>query len=214
MIRLIQGVDRDKFPRDIDAMHRNRAAVFATRLGWEVEVVNEWEIDKFDCVNPLYLISVDDRTGKYFGSTRLLPTTGPNMLRNVFSSLLDDGETVESATIWEASRFSVDPMKEVERSTNRLNRTTGELLCGIFEIGLIAGLTHIVAVYDARMARVFDRADCRAEVIGTPQRIGKVMAYSGFFEVSDEMLARVRSAAGIAGSVLESETVERLRFAA
>lgn len=210
MIRLIQGVDREKFPRDIDAMHRNRADVFANRLGWDVRVADDWEIDTFDFVNPLYLISIDARTGKYCGSTRLLPTTGPNMLRDVFSYLLDPGETIASATIWEASRFAVDPAKEGERSANRLNQTTGELLCGAFEIGIMAGLTHIVAVYDARMARVFERADCRAEIIGTPRQIGKVMAYTGFFEVTEDMLARVRSAAGITESVVETETAERL----
>jgi acyl homoserine lactone synthase len=136
------------------------------------------------------------------------------MLRDIFFSLLDEGETVASATIWEASRFSVDPAAEAERSPNRLNRTTGELICGAFEVGLMAGLTHLVAVYDARMARVFDRADCRAEVIGAPRRIGKVTAYAGFFEVSDDMLAHVRAAAGIEGSVLESATAEKLRFVA
>ncbi|MBI1868992.1 MAG: autoinducer synthase [Methylocystis sp.] len=214
MIRLIQGIMRSHFQRDIDAMHRNRAQVFACRLGWDVNVVDGWEIDKFDDANPLYLISIDPLTGNYCGSTRLLSTTGPNMLRDVFSQLLPDGEIVESATIWEGTRFAVDLSMETERVHNHLNRTTGELLCGAFEVGLMAGLTHIVAVFDVRMARVFKLARCPAEIIGTPRLIGKTMTYAGFFEVSEQMLARVRSAIGVTGSILESATVKLLPFAA
>jgi N-acyl-L-homoserine lactone synthetase len=214
MIRLVQGIDREKFPRDIDAMHRNRAEVFADRMGWEVDVVDGWEQDRFDDCNPLYLISIDSMTGAYCGSTRLLPTTGPNMLRDVFWSLLDEGETVASATIWEASRFSVDPAMEAARSANSLNRTTGELICGAFEVGLMAGLTHLVAVFDARMLRVFERANCHPDIIGTPRRIGCVTAYAGVFDVSEATLASVRAAAGITDTVLESTTAEAPCFVA
>jgi N-acyl-L-homoserine lactone synthetase len=66
----------------MDAMFRNRASVFSERLGWEVTVKDGRERDVFDDENPLYLISVDPYTGAYWGSLRLLPTTGPNMLRD------------------------------------------------------------------------------------------------------------------------------------
>jgi len=205
MIKLIRGVDKNQYKPLIDAMYRNRADVFAERLGWDVHVEDGLEFDQFDQANPLYIVSVDPHTGKYRGSTRLLPTTGPNMLRDVFSCLLDDGDEIASATIWEGTRFSVDPDQDSVRSRKGVSVVTGELLCGAFEIGLMAGLSHIVAVYDARMSRVFDRADCQAELIGRPQRIGKVMTYAGFFEVSEETLMRVRAAAGVTESVLEPD---------
>jgi len=214
MIRLVQGVDRKYFPKEIDAMHRNSAAVFAERLGWDVEVVYGWEIDAFDEANPLYLISLDNHTGEYRGSTRLLPTTGPNMLRDVFSCLLDEEETIESATIWEGTRFCVDINNTSERMSNILAYTSAEILCGICEIGLLAGLTHYVAVYDGRMARIFDRVQGQPEILGTPRQIGKVMTYAGFFEVSEDLLARVRSASGITESVLENATFLRGAVAA
>src|SRR5438270_5279176 len=116
MIRLIQGVDRARFGFEIDAMHRIRALTFADRLGWEVKVVDGWEIDEFDSINPLYLLSIDPRSGAVRGSLRLLPTTGPNMLRDVFSVLLDTGEVIESAVVWESSRFSIHPQFTSERS--------------------------------------------------------------------------------------------------
>jgi len=108
MIIALNGSDKADYPHYFNAMHRIRAEVFATRLNWDVRVENGFERDRFDDVNPLYLISIDERTGRVRGSVRLMPTTGPNMLRDVFPSLIPNEEIVESATIWECSRFSIE----------------------------------------------------------------------------------------------------------
>ena len=212
MIRLVQSKYKAQYSDEVDQMHRLRASVFSGRLGWDVQVVDGWEIDPFDALDPLYLISLDN-LGHVRGTLRLLPTTGPNMLRNVFHCLLPDGLVIESPRIWESSRFSVDLSLPAERSANRLNRVTGELLAGIVEVGMLAGLTHVVSVYDARMARVLKQAGCPADLVGEPRRIGEVMTYAGLFDTDEAMLGRIRAAAGLEGSVLEPETRE-LAFAA
>jgi N-acyl-L-homoserine lactone synthetase len=84
MLKLIEGSYASQFPREMDAMFRNRAQIFGERLGWEVVVKDGYERDRFDDLNPLYLVSVDPDTEAYQGSVRLLPTSGPNMLRDVF----------------------------------------------------------------------------------------------------------------------------------
>ena len=104
MLKLIEESYSSFFPKEMDAMFRNRAETFSERLGWEVMVKDGYERDRFDDANPLYLVSVDPDTEEYWGSLRLLPTTGPNMLRDVFPQLLD-GDYIESATIWECSRI-------------------------------------------------------------------------------------------------------------
>jgi acyl homoserine lactone synthase len=107
MITLIQGANRAYYPYEIDAMHRLRAQVFHERLGWDAKVENGWETDEYDDLNPLYLISEDDH-GEIRGAVRLLPTTGPNMLADVFSDLLPDGQAVRSATIWGSRSWNAD----------------------------------------------------------------------------------------------------------
>jgi N-acyl-L-homoserine lactone synthetase len=84
MLKLIEGSYASFFPKEMDAMFRNRAETLSERLGWEVKVKDGYERDRFDDANPLYLVSVDPDTEDYWGSLRLLPTTGPNMLRDVF----------------------------------------------------------------------------------------------------------------------------------
>ena len=204
MIYLVNGSERSVYPSLVDEMHRLRAKVFSERLGWEVEVKNGREVDRFDDCSPLYLISVNESTGRVEGSLRLLQTLGPNMLRDVFPSLLGPDEFIESPTIWESSRFSIDPDLPHERSAKRLSRVTTELLCGIVEVGLLAGLSHIVSVFDARMVRIFRSANCPADLIGKPARIGKVTAYAGLFEISREMRERIGTAGMQTEPVLRS----------
>lgn len=212
MITIIEGVDRDRHSSLIDQMFRMRAAVFADRLEWDVTVIEGWEIDRFDAEDPLYLLSVDVDTGALQGAVRLLPTTGANMLRDVFHVLVPDGAP-ESPLIWESSRFAVNPaaFDAVDRAqaNHIVNRTTIELLCGIVEVCRRAGIEHIVSVFDARMARIFRSIGCVFDVIGTPTRIGKTMTYAGVFDMSDEMRERLGEAGSLHAPVLAASTSVR-----
>lgn len=214
MIFAIEGVDRHAYPELFDQMFRMRAAVFADRLGWDVTVVDGKEVDRFDDEDPLYLLCVDELTHDLKGAVRLLPTTGPNMLRDVFSVLVPDG-SVESPLIWESSRFAINPTLSAgpdRLDVNRVvNTTTIELLCGLVEAAQLAGVEHIVSVFDARMARIFRAADCPYELIGMPTRIGKTMTYAGLFEISDVMRRRLGNAGDLQAPVLASPPVARAK---
>lgn len=152
-------------------MYRSRGRHFKDRHGWEVTVDGYGcEIDTFDDCNPLYVISTTTN-GTYQGSLRLLPTTGPNMLRDVFPQLLwdpaaehgRDEPIIESATIWESSRICADTP-----------RALPELALGLGEVALKAGLTGVVTVIDTRMLRLLKVMGCALDVIGFPKRIGDV----------------------------------------
>lgn len=205
MILAIEGVDRHLRPDLFEQMFRMRAAVFADRLGWDVTVVDGREVDRFDAEDPLYLLCINEVTEELRGAVRLLPTTGPNMLKDVFSVLIPDG-TVESPLIWESSRFAVNPELGVgpaRQDPNKVvNTTTVELLCGLVEAAQLAGVEHIVSVFDARMARIFRAVDCPYEPIGVPARIGRAMTYAGLFEISNAMRRRLGNKAGLYEPVL------------
>lgn len=202
MLKLVEGSYASFFPREMDAMFRNRAETFSDRLGWEVVVKDGYERDAFDDANPLYLVSVDPDTEEYWGSLRLLPTTGPNMLRDVFPQLLDSGY-IESATIWESSRICAAGVAgRLERNRNGINTVLSELILGIGEVAVAAGLTQIVSVFDARIFRVLKAAGCNPQIIGTPRRIGAVMSYAALFDTGEGPLKAFRAATGIERSVL------------
>ena len=203
MIRIIPRSSAQLFPDVVDAMFRCRAQTFHERLGWDVVVKDGYERDRFDDINPLYIASVDPTTGEYWGSIRIMPTTGPNMLRDVFSCLLDDGEVVESATIWEASRIcAVSKHGQPERAKGGVNYVVSEMCIAICELAPLAGLTQIVGVCDAPTFRVLRAAGCEPQMLGTPRRIGETMCYVGLFDADQATERALREGPGIEGSVL------------
>jgi N-acyl-L-homoserine lactone synthetase len=209
MLKLIEGAQASRFGREMDDMFRNRAEIFFNRLGWDVVVNNGYERDRFDDLNPLYLVSVDPVTGRYWGSLRLLPTTGPNMLRDVFPQLLEEGEVVESATIWESSRIcAVAAEGQPRQSKNGVHYVMSELVAGIGEVALMAGLTQIVSVFDARILRVLKALGCEPSIIGRPQRIGSVMSYAALFEPDPTRLESLRDELDMGPTVLAPEARE------
>jgi N-acyl-L-homoserine lactone synthetase len=70
-------------------------------------------------------------------------------------------------------------------------------------VAIIAGLTQIVSVFDARIFRVLRAAGCNPQIIGKPRRIGDTMCYAGLFDTGEGPLQSIRNAVGIQGSVLD-----------
>jgi acyl homoserine lactone synthase len=83
-----------------------------------------------------------------------------------------------------------------------VNSVLSELILGIGEVAVAAGLTQIVSVFDARIFRVLKAAGCNPQIIGTPQRIGGVMCYAGLFDTGEAPLQAFRAVAGVQHSVL------------
>ncbi len=203
MIRIFNRNTGKQHPRDIDAMFRLRKRVFHDLLKWDVSVRDDWEIDHYDDANPLYVLSYSDQTGRLRGSLRLLPTLGPNMLDDTFPILLGDNPQVRSASVWESSRFCIDPTISQDRGSNQVTIAAAELMCGVGELGLSSGLSHIVTVTDVFLERMFRRMGCPGERIGEPQRIGSVYAVAVAWEVTTDLLDRMKAVAEIGGPVLE-----------
>lgn len=156
MIKIFSGADRDRFSQDFDQMFRARAAIFKDRLGWEVDVEDGLEIDRYDrCDDTVYLVA-SDADGHLTGSLRLLPTTGDTMLRHEFSDFFDEPVDVESPTAWECTRFCVHPPRRGMRA-EAMRTVSSDLLIGLCELCLNSGIEHIVGLYDERMNRIYQR---------------------------------------------------------
>jgi acyl homoserine lactone synthase len=210
MIKVIPGQWRERHPTLIDEMHRLRRSVFHERLKWQVTVINQWEIDGYDALDPLYVLSLDEND-HVIGGLRLLPTTGFNMLNDTFPQLLPDGARIQSPLIWESSRFTVRMTGDMRVDAPTISRATAELGLALNEIGKEAGLTHIVTVYDRAMHRMLTRVGCAGEPLGPSQCIGGVETYAVLYEVGPEWDARVRALAGVSELPLERDAIDAMR---
>jgi len=84
----------------LQAMHTLRAQVFKYKKGWDVTLIAGMEIDGYDALNPFYmLINSQAQPNDVQGCWRLLPTTGPYMLKDTFPELLA-ATAPEASDVW------------------------------------------------------------------------------------------------------------------
>ncbi len=123
------------------------------------------EIDGFDALDPTYVVVVSNY-GRLFASLRILPTTGPHMLADVFHETMGDAAVIRNPAIWESSRFCVDT--EAVRAFGRdgVNEATRLLLLGLFETALERGCLAVVSVFDVAVERILKRVGCQFERLG------------------------------------------------
>jgi len=92
----------------LQAMFAARKRVFVDLLGWDVPVVEgRFEVDQFDNGHAEYLV-VADASGRHLASTRLLETTRPHILGDLFPELCA-GDVPRGVTAREITRFCLDP---------------------------------------------------------------------------------------------------------
>lgn len=204
MIQLITPDRYGAFTDELAEMHRLRYRVFKERLGWDVEVAGDMEVDIFDACHPVYLLQRRD-DGLIQGCVRLLPTTGSTMLCDIFPALLDGQAAPAAEAIWESSRFALDVGAGRSAASGGIAKATYELFAGMIEFGLSRALTDIVTVTDLRMERILQRAGWPLRRLGQPRPIGRTVALAGYLSTSRDSLARIRMAAGFADAVIRTE---------
>lgn len=90
------------------AMFEARKRVFVDLLKWDVPVLaGTWELDHFDDEQATYVI-VGDGKGGHLASARLLKTTRPHLLDQLYPELVA-GDIPRAADIFEITRFCIDP---------------------------------------------------------------------------------------------------------
>lgn len=192
MIVVVEPHNMDQHADLVDQMFRQRAKVFRDRLGWDVTVTDGRERDRYDELGPVYIIHTDASGRAVLGSLRLLPTTGPTLLADIFADTLPDAARLVAPSIWECTRFCLDEAAPELRDKNQAIAASGILIAALGEVGLKAGIGTVLGNFDASMIRVYRRIGCEVEVLGSTHRFGRPV-YLGSFPVSAAILKRVKA---------------------
>jgi acyl homoserine lactone synthase len=197
VILTIYGAEAQQYAQLLDQMYRLRAKEFRDRRHWQVEVFRDGrEIDRFDALNPLYVLNVSPG-GKVLGSLRLLQTTGPHMLSDVFPETMGGQDVIRDPLVLESTRFCVDTEFGGGTSASGIHIATGELVLGLFEMAQQRGLTNIISVYDLLIERVLKKVGCLFDRLGPPVEYDGLKTVAGVFEVSDAAVASIRAHTGV-----------------
>lgn len=197
MIELVTHENREFFAAELREMWQQRYRVFIETLGWDIPSRDGLEIDQFDTDDTAYLL-IRDREGALVGSSRLIPTTSPHLLSEVFADLCDV-EMPRGANIWEASRGYMLPTLS---SYKEKRKVADEMVCGMVEFALLFGVDQLVFEMNIETYPDLLATDWDATPLGTPKDWGGETLIAATVNATPQILAGIRAKSGFTGPVI------------
>lgn len=193
MYLLIQAHEFHKYPNLLDQSFRLRKKVFVDQLGWAITASGPRERDRYDDLHPAYLLWCDEGRRQLYGSVRLMPTTGPTLLYDVFRDTFPDACDLIAPGIWEGTRMCIDE-EAVEQAfpDMRSERAFSLLLLALCEVALDNGIDMLISNFEPHMKRIYQRAGAEFDELGRADGFGRFPVCCGAFEVSPRVLEQMR----------------------
>ncbi|PPK46546.1 acyl homoserine lactone synthase [Trinickia symbiotica] len=182
---------------DVDAaLAQYRHQVFVEQLGWDLPLADSRsERDQYDRADTVYVVARDE-SDTICGCARLLPTTRPYLLRDVFPFLLaPDMPAPEAPDVWELSRFAASPETARDESASWAVRP---MLASVVECAAQLGARQLIGVTFASMERLFRRIGVHAHRAGPAQRIDGRMVVACWIDIDGQTLDALGLRAGLA----------------
>lgn len=193
MFITIQAHEYQQYPELMDQMFRLRKRVFADELKWDVPVVGDYERDVYDNHRPVYLMWCDNTCTKLYAVVRLMPTTGPTLLYDVFRETFPDVLSFEAPGIWEATRMCIDAEKVTTDFPDLPSGNASALMfLACYEVGLAHGIHSMISNYEPQMRRIYQRSGAAFSEIGRADGYGKRPVCCGHFEISKSVLSSMK----------------------
>ena len=168
-------------------LYRFRHRVFKERLGWQVPSRCALEVDAYDALDPVYTAYY--YRGSIIGAFRLLPTTGPYMLRDVFSGMLRGESAPCASDVWELSRFAIEPAHRSPMGQLTCSQDLFELLRACYGFSYSNGIRELVFVTSVAIERML--RSVRIPLVrlgdGRPIQLDKVLSVACRVAITAEL---------------------------
>lgn len=177
------------------ALAAYRHQIFVRGLGWQLpDAKDGMELDQFDRPDTLYIIG-KDANDAICGCARLLPTTKPYLLAEVFPDLLNGFPAPRSPDVWELSRFATKPMSPVDRLTQEAAKQRFRaLFAEVARVAIDQGAARLITFTAAAIERMLRGLGLHVHRAGKPKLIDGEPVLAMWIELDDQ----TRSALGIA----------------
>jgi acyl homoserine lactone synthase len=172
-VEYVAGTAEELRPDVLAGMARYRYRVFVETLGWKLAVRNGLELDQFDGPDTRYVVARSE-DGRISGVARLLPTTGPYLLADVFPELMGGAPPPRDPGVWELSRFAaVDFTSPQSAAGGQFSSPIAvALLREVQACAAAQGIRALITVSPRGVERLLRCAGFRAHRVAPPVLVG------------------------------------------
>jgi acyl homoserine lactone synthase len=181
----LSGKSSELSPALAAALAVYRHKIFIERLGWSLPSQDGMERDQFDRPDTLYVIARESN-GAICGCARLLPTTQPYLLSEVFPELLGDVPRPHAPEVWELSRFAATTAD----TGSMLNATIGtrRLLAAAISSAIAQGAKRLITVSPLGVERLLRRMGVHAHRAGPPLKVEGKIIFACWIEINAQTI--------------------------
>ena len=182
----------------MEQVWRFRHVQFVERLGWkELKSQDEREIDRFDTDDAIHLVvEMDERV---VGYTRLLRTSGPHLLSEVYPHIMEGHAWPREASVYEWTRCISD--KDAGRFGHL--QASHLLITGVLEFCLISGIKGMIVETHPKLVAWMLETGYDVQTLHTPQVINSVPVVPVYIPATRAALDRHHAMFGVHQSVLD-----------
>lgn len=194
---IINSRNKHLYEREWDEFLRRRHDFFVDQKGWRPPSPDGRELDQFDSSVATYILGIED--GRVVTSARLIPTSEPHLVSEVFPHLCElNGGPPRRADWAEWTRTFVVPEK---RGTG-LKGTLTQLCCALMEYALDEGLDAIGGIQETYFVPHHKRLRWKVMPMGLAQEVAGEWCIVAYMQVDEAALASCRRILGINHSLL------------
>ena len=198
MVLIINAENRPLFEPELIAMHRQRKALFVDECGWNVPVVGDLEIDRYDDAATTYLLAkAGPESREVLGSVRLLPTTTAHLMSDLFGHACH-ANVPRGPQTWEVSRLCISARI---RSRRLRLAVLWEMIGAVMETALLFGVGQVTFVANAALLPLALGCGWRADVLGPTLPDGNDQITAVAARVTTGALRNVRRRFGVVAPV-------------
>jgi acyl-homoserine lactone synthase len=195
-IHVVRQDNRHLYQNQLDEYFCARHDVYVKERRWmALDRPDGREIDQFDTAAAVYLMAIDRE--RVVGGHRLVPTSEPTLLSDVFPQLAMRG-LIRSPRIVELSRIFVVR----DRRGTVADGVESRILSGTMEYALAEGITHFNIVMETWWIPRLQECGWRVNPLGVPVDIAGMNTIGVSIDVTDEAWEETCAARSVSGSVL------------
>jgi len=198
MIHVITSDNRHLYELELLTHFRLRHEIYVVERNWyDLARADGLERDQFDNEDATYILAID--SGQVIGGSRLVPTTRPHLLSEVFPYLASVRGLPIGVDIYEWTRMFVIKSRREGRTMG--GQTRGMVICGVLEHCLENGITSLTALIEMFWLPLFHAMGWNLMPLGLPELINGEWSIAVKMAINEDTLASTRRFHGIAGRV-------------